>query len=396
MGKKAVLAILGLSIICNITACKPAYKEANKDTEANKGEKTEIDVTSLEDINWSAKHLNCQLSERVAIDADIVPDSIWKSKFGLYHYTLYDNKDEPVDLERTEQLAEVLDQYYGRDVTLVEKDITDELHQIENVAVRNEPPQVSFSMNDTWHSSLISYNLETYCPVKITGYDEAAIDSKVKELQELLYEYTGIHECPYDVYWFGEDMYAKLADIEKKYGIISVLSDEAIQKQEEFYEIIVRPKLDYDISVQRLPNISFQSLNGENDSEFIVKDNLGKDVPYMGDYNMGIILDKEYNMVLLHSRKMFDIEDKPFDHIEIYGLDEILQKFMKQNKRLNTTILDVSMYYSASLSGELDEENNRDVYMAPYWVITYYSVGKTGNSQYIYSAVTGELVYNID
>ncbi len=243
---------------------------------------------------------------------------------------------------------------------------------------------------------MMSNILEASCPVKITGYDKEAVNSKVQELQELLYEYTHINQSSYDVYWFGKDMYTKLADIQKKYGSGDCLGEEVMERQEEFFEIRIRPVLDFGITVKRIPNISFKPLDGENASEFIQKDGKGYDMVKMGENILDIVLDNQYEMIMVSSQKTLDIEEEPFESVEIFGLDEILQKFMERNKSSNIAVLDVSMYYGATASEQLDNENNRDVYLAPFWVVTYHSGSSTSNYQYVFSAVTGELVYSLE
>lgn len=144
MKKKITVIIFILSIICNMTSCKPAYKEDTENKEEKRGSITDVktDIIHLEDIDWNTKHLNCRLSERVTIDADIVPDSIWKQKFGLYHYRINKNQEALIDKEKTEELAEVLDNYYGRNVTLIEKNMTNPTKQIENPMVRSEDSSI--------------------------------------------------------------------------------------------------------------------------------------------------------------------------------------------------------------------------------------------------------------
>lgn len=398
MKKKITVIIFILSIICNMTSCKPAYKEDTENKEEKRGSITDVktDIIHLEDIDWNTKHLNCRLSERVTIDADIVPDSIWKQKFGLYHYRINKNQEALIDKEKTEELAEVLDNYYGRNVTLIEKNMTNPTKQIENPMVRSEDSSIFFTLENTIHDYIMSNILEASCPVKITGYDKEAVNSKVQELQELLYEYTHINQSSYDVYWFGKDMYTKLADIQKKYGSGDCLGEEVMERQEEFFEIRIRPVLDFGITVKRIPNISFEPLDGENASEFIQKDGKGYDMVKMGENILDIVLDNQYEMIMVSSQKTLDIEEEPFESVEIFGLDEILQKFMERNKSSNIAVLDVSMYYSATASEQLDNENNRDVYLAPFWVVTYHSGSSTSNYQYVFSAVTGELVYSLE
>ena len=239
MRKKAIFIIAGISIICTIAGCKSAYKEENSNISGDKKNET-VDITEREDIDWNAEKLTCELSSNITLDGTVIPKSIWDSEFGLYHYTVTENMYAETDEQKTEELAKKLDDYYGRNVTLIRKNITNPLVEKENPMYEPDNKSLLFYLDDTPHVNLMYYVLEAFLPVKVTGYDEEKLNSKVNEIQDLLYDYTNVRASEFTVYWFGDKMYDTINEIQNKFTSTNALGDEVMEAREEFYEIIIR------------------------------------------------------------------------------------------------------------------------------------------------------------
>jgi len=111
-----------------------------------------------------------------------------------------------------------------------------------------------------------------------------------------------------------------------------------------------------------------------------------------GNNKIELFLDSDYNIKAFQSEVTIDIEEEPFAEMEIISLKQILEDVYKRNQYKMVTVTNAELCYSCYMEEELGKGNMRDVYIAPFWVITYLASGADAQYQYIYSAVTGSML----
>ena len=75
-------------------------------------------------------------------------------------------------------------------------------------------------------------------------------------------------------------------------------------------------------------------------------------------------------------------------------IELLRKKYEKRTLLKSITISDIELQYQCFMNDELDKSGNRDLFLAPVWVVKYLEEGQSVFYTYIFSATTGELLFS--
>ncbi len=383
--------IKGVAICSAVFLCLSGCMETGESRPGeDKEEKTKAEYENfedvLEDIDWSGNYISAEFGENFKIEASVVSDTVYNNEFGLYNIS----EVEEVYGEE-EKIAADLDSYYGSKVSFITSDMTNPVKQ---------SPNVGYTSRVWWYNSKDKYNsynfidtLDVFFPFESKDLDKNIIDEKLDVFLQYFSKYMNFEPKDYRCIEFGEEFYDRIEEFGNKSGN-TVIDERIVESREKFYNIRFSPVLDNGVFLEDAGDyVQKKLLDGEKVSPILSYSKENNTVSPYVKVNADIVMDSEYNIKSFEGTNSINIEKEPFKKVSIVSLKDIIKKVYEKNKYNIVTVTDISLYYSGYIGDELNENNMRDIYLAPYWVVTYYVEGNDVQYQYIYLAETGELLF---
>ena len=363
---------------CKSTEIKP---------DGNKEEEETISMEEkLEALDWSQPHVKVELSDKFVIDASIVHNSVYDKKIGLYKYKKFSEKAYD-----REALIQVLSAYNEKHI----KDLTPEI----SMSVDTLQLSVDFEPEYTGkEETSVMDVLDAFFPIdnQEGQYDKEKIESVINEFVQTVSGNIDLSGHSYRCLCWNQELRDKINELKKEIdNNAAVVDTEALN--EDFYHIrIVREPVE-GCFMEDLPDRSRPVLSGEQPGELTYIDVNGEMEPARSDNIVNIFLDKEYNILSYNINICSAIDEEPFETTSIVSAKDILKTVYNKLKHSykKITVKDVRLVYSCYLDENLKEDNTREPYIAPYWVVTYYMEGSSSNEQIYYSAIDGALISSV-
>ena len=381
--KKINLFITILLFISVFAGCKSTETKPD----GNKEEETTVSVEELIDtLDWNQNHITAELSNNFVIDALIVPNSVYDKEIGLYKYEKFSEED--YDREALIQALTVYNEKHIRDIT----------PEIE-MSVDTLQLSVDFELGYTIKEEAgIMDVLDAFFPTDSQEgqYDKEKVEAVISEFVQTVSANIDLSGYSYRCLCWNQNLRDKINDFKKEINKDDAIVDTE-SLNEDFYHIrIVREPLE-GCFMEDLPNVSRALISGEQPGELTQIDVNGKVEPARSDNIVDIFLDKDYNILSYHITFYSKTDENPFDTTRIVSANDILKSVYNKLKHSykKVTVKDVRLVYSCYLDESLREDNTREPYIAPYWVVTYYMEESSSNYQIYYSAIDGALISSV-
>ncbi|MCD8118829.1 MAG: hypothetical protein LUE29_05005 [Lachnospiraceae bacterium] len=393
---------------CSQTEPDTETDAAHTVTRANESDATETETQAeivgtpeeiLAAVDWDSEHIECTLTDRFAIDADVPTKSAYEGEFGLFGYTLNDmGLNEGLDsegvLEMSRGLAKTGDaltggtvadnfkNYEEREAELEEKGDNSGLEALTDAFLRSLcwtskyrwQYDLGLSRGDysDWQSPR-TYNLRKHYPYYISGrYDENLITQRAEEVAETFTEYIFFDEYTYECATVDGELCSDIMEFYDRFGwsFETSVFHQYSENMDTRYEITLYPVIDRGICLMN--NYNPYSTSWYNDVIFY--------------------LNSDYEIYYVAGENDLLVDDSAYAYTEIMSLQDILLQFYNDcDAKENITVLKVRLCYAAR-GGEEEQES----YLEPCWWIQYACSdvvnGDADNTAYW--AVTGEKIYN--
>lgn len=389
-----LLSVAALSLIA--TGCMETKKEEKTVNSVNN---TQKETTSFEEnlnsIDWNTEYLNVELTDRFKINGTVMSSQVYSNKFGLYEYTIVESDDEITfeeEVKLSEEIAKDIDEYYGKEVSYVNREEKDP-KRISNVVNRSdrwgyiEPTYTDMS----WLADVAN----TFMPYWSDDYDKEKMDGVLAGFKEKFEKYAGFKLDNYKCIYTGGKFYEDLTRVKEYFEDEKAVMTVDDWPVKNYYQVEYYKSMDNGTWIQDLDNIAWDVLDNEVENPKLCYGiNVGR-VNAMGSLKLGITLNADMEIKCFWGDKMLKVEDEPFEMIEVKQLSEIITNVYNKYKNNDVLIADAKMVYYVYAESELNSENMREAYIAPYWLITY-RLGKAECFyQLIYSAIDGKLVFSV-
>lgn len=381
--KRAGLVITMILLISVFTGCMKTETNPDKDRE----EENTISVEDeIEALDWKQKHITAELSNNFSIDALIVPSDVYDKEIGLYKYSEFTEED------------------YNRETLIQALTVYNEKY------INESAPEVSISV-DSLHLSVdfeaeytgkeetgIMDILDAFFPIdnQEGQYDKEKIESVINEFKQTVSGNIDLSGYSYRCLCWNQELRDKINKFAEEINHSGAVADTEVLG-EDFYHIRIVREAFEGCFMEDLPMVSRPVLSGEQPGELTHIDVNGEMEPARSDSIVNIFLDKDYNILSYGISFYSKTEENPFATTRIVSAKDIIKsvynKFKHSYKKV--TIKDIRLVYSCYLDESLKEDNTREPYIAPYWVVTYYMEGSSSNYQIYYSAIDGALISSV-
>lgn len=424
MRKNYLLGIMLLSLCLSACSSKPTTFEEQEKLEsrqADEGEQKE--ENPLENLDLSAEHIQLQLGRSLKIDAKVTPSEIYQD--GLHCYN-YEQTDSFKKTTTTEEMVDVINQYYGEEVITVEfiKEEEESKERVisgkfvlaskkegnagkgedfgENFGFTLKATKEDHSAHEMMYAGnnmCLLLSKLMFCP----DGDTTGLEKVEKEISRVYQSFGNLTYSDFGTYHtithFNEQLYEneKLLcqnSIEEHEGLDAKLSEE----DREFYYVIGEQMTDDKIPV----NLGFMHSYPVDDAKD-VKGLIGyaaeegrlyvemPDPPSM-------VFDKDGKLQAITIMGGVEIKE-PLEKVQIKNLKEMIEQFAKEigtNGMMETEVYSIELVYDVYLSPDKDEKGVRKMYMAPCWKIQYHQQNTTHCGTRLYLAETGEKIVERD
>ncbi|MBE5922482.1 MAG: hypothetical protein E7269_07000 [Lachnospiraceae bacterium] len=376
MHKGKVLWSISMCImIVLLCGCKDINEPA---TDLNSQDKADenSEFVSFSEIEWETDYIETDISDTFKIKANVVPESVYGQTFGLYRYSSRERTELDQDI-----FAQIVDAYYGKDVSVTADEIKDVISGEITVTVNSNGMLYSGRID-----SLDIFNIpiyDTFFPIKTNDYDTEKMNMTVDDFVQTFADYINFSTDGYRCIYYGEEYREKI----KASGV----ELEPCSPQEGCFDVEIHNVLEHGIYFRGL-QYRYKLQEGEIINPLTSYEEMNDAIIAWGNNKIELFLDSDYNIKAFQSEVTIDIEEEPFAEMEIISLKQILEDVYKRNQYKMVTVTNAELCYSCYMEEELGKGNMRDVYIAPFWVITYLASGADAQYQYIYSAVTGSML----
>ncbi|MCD8119141.1 MAG: hypothetical protein LUE29_06645 [Lachnospiraceae bacterium] len=367
MKKTLSLIILSIFLLLTFAGCKDTEIQEGKSSSSDKSGGTsatvEVNVEELlGELDYSAEHMEADLTDKFSIAADIVPENVYTGEFGLYHYSIHEradgeNFDEVKVNEAKKELAELVDLYF-------ETDYVETGFYASMTNLYSDQDKTGWLYEGKSTDNYVARTLDVFFPVHIEGYRLDLIEQRAAEIAEMFQPFIMIENYSLECVWVCEEMYETMKNFAAdSYGDISPVEDDG---SGERFEVILRQTMDHGVVLS--------------------------DVYGVSDYTneVRIYLDSDYEVYAVEGRNEILMESEAFRQAELVPLKDIFLRFYEQyGHGKKKTITDVKLNYTI-----LDDEETGDSCLAPCWAVTWYEEGKDVMWRCVYSALDGTLLFS--
>lgn len=416
MRKIYLLGLMLLSLCLSACSSKPTtFEEQEKQDSKQADGGGQEEENPLENLDLSAEHIQLQLGRSLKINAKVTPSEIYQD--GLHCYN-YEQTDSFKKSTTTEEIVDVINQYYGEEVITVEfikeeeeseKDTSGKFafsfkkegaKEGENFifTLKGSPSDEMMHVGD--NVSLMMSKL-LFCPDE--NGDTAVLEKVEKEIPRVYQSFGNLSYADFGKYHtithFNEQLY------EKEVALCGTNIDEherwdenLSEEDREFYYVIGEQRIDDKIPV----NLGFLHSYPVDDA----KDAKGLKGYSADEKKLYVELPDPPRMVFDKDGKLQDISivggvefKEPLEKVQIKNLKEMIEQFAKEigtNGMMETEVYSIELVYDVYLSPEKDEKGVRKMYMAPCWKIQYHQQNSTHCSTRLYLAETGEKLVERD
>lgn len=378
--KKTYLIIAVFLLMSVIAGCMST--ETDKDME----EETTISVEAVIDtLDWDKQQINEELNKNFILDAVITPESVYDKGIGLYKYGEFSEEDY-----NREEIVQSLTAYN------------------EKYAMEGYTPEILMSVDSLNMSAIlnseyagqyegISDCIDTFFPIENQEgqYDKEKAESVINEFVQAVSGGIDLSSYGYRCFCWNQELRDKINQFTSDMDINPVVDIESLQ--ENFYHIRIMKEPNEGCFIKDLAYASRPVLSGEQPGNLTEIDVNGNMEPrHCGNY-VDIYLDENYSVIAYSFQIISKIEDIPFDTIDIIPAKDIIKSVYNKfkNSYKSVAVKDIRLVYSRYLDENLGEDNTREPYIAPYWVVTYFIEGNESSYQMFYSAIDGAIIYSI-
>jgi len=395
--RKRMLAVILLGCLL-FTGCVVNEDELPEETRefAKSNDDDEEIVQSYEDIaagiDFSESHIYAELKKNLTVDADIlneVPDVL-----GVYEYLEAEILDEETSRKRDEEIIKLVDDFYGKDVTITFDEAIDSEYDMDasemTIFIGNS---MSFSVEGIDSKYLIGELWENHYTGVKSDYDqemiEAKIDQFVTHFQSILPQ--GVGE-KYRCLHFDNTFWATT-------GAVAAGDWSFMDVQDKnYYWIRLYDEVESGIVCNEGSNNLKMEEIGET-SWFTTFEPDHNGIIYCGSRNSYVDMYLDENGQLMAFDICRDIDEGECVKVEeiidaetVLGLVYDLYKDVIVYQQV--TIGKIDLYYRVLPASELDENGYRAAHVTPIWVVKFTKKGSDiGDKTIIFDAITGQLLY---
>lgn len=342
----------------------------------------------VNNIDFSSPHINVKLLDKLSVDAEIVVDV--PQELGIYEYARKPNYEDENAMD--ELVAELVDAYYGEDVSVTHKESM-EKNIIASVVCSSRT--ISFSTNYKELGGMYNF-CEVYHPQLEGDYDKELVDkavrSFVEQFQKIIPDEMSMnYRCMFlrDGWW---------KDIAKKYSVNQTEMDKV---EYEYYMVRMYPEMENGIYLEMDDTLYWERIGESSYADGFREDDYSKKLQdyYIWSY-VDIYIDTEGNIFAFHIDDVIDIGEC-VERKKVISVKEALEKVYDTFKdtvlKYELVVRDIQLEYRVCMDNTVDKNGYRNAHIEPVWTIKYTTGGMYENqeiscSTMIVSATTGEVL----
>jgi len=380
-----------------ITACKPITEDKKLEQEAksNNSKKEQVVYDTVDDLDYSGTHIKGMLKKNFRVDAKIpkyIPEVV-----GDYEMSsMWKYQDE----DRTDEFVKLVDDYLGYDDTITMADIGYEKTDFSEMTAIADGVSGMYRSSkipredNYWRMEFMRESLPEY-----GQYNKDFIDPIVNEFLEAMAPFVpdgidGTYSCVH-----FEDSYKNY--INNKYGEKSpyLFSWTKPLLYEEFYIVRLEPQIE-GIGFKSMNNrIGYAAEDGYTYDDVFrylgADDSVGFGASVMSSVQfLDLYINAEGEVFSFNYCYTFDIEEKIGENRILQPKDmiEIVYKEYEDVLLLSEMVVTEMNLNYLMVMGEPDENKFVNAYLTPTWEVYVYDKLNKKYYQYVYSAVTGEML----
>lgn len=346
-------------------------------TDTSSGTKTEAET---QELVWEDSHVSGELKENLILDANI-PKTV-PATAGSYRIS--GKKDNGFE----ELFEQCVDTLYGADVTITIKDAPDDDADINTTVSETS---ASYSLKEYDADYYLGDLLEVYLPdYDHNDYDKEVIDASVNRFLEVFADIIPANITrQYTVMHFNQAFYENT----EQYGE-SITSH---WQHEDYYLVRFYAEPEENIFYKSWPELTFDAIPGEKVENELTTLMEGLHYFFNTRQRIELLIYPDGQIFGIQMDNNLEIGEKIREEA-ILGVEDVIEllrkKYEKRTLLKSITISDIELQYQCFMADELDESGNRDLFLAPVWVVKYVEEGQSVFYTYIFSATTGELLFS--
>ncbi len=378
MRKKLIILIIIISLYLN--GCVSNTEMENEtlnfaDNKVDLGQVKEYEEF-VKDIDFENEHIKAEIKENLLLDTDITVNA--PLNMGIYEYEdkeypfLY---DEEKNIEEAKKLAKLIDEYFGKDVTVIPSE-----QGIVNTTGSGyvNPDDEKYFVANQWEKGFPYYESE---------YDEQMINDIVNDFvnhfEELLPIYiTTNYRCVHFTDAFWQKVNKEFVNTNfNNYGL-------------DYYMVSLYSEIEQDVYIESDEQIVYKDIGESIRAEGFNEDNF-EIFEQVSNSGVEILID-EYGQVFAFRIHSGLVVGECIDAKDILSAKEILGKvyelFAPYEQYGETIIREVRLKYIPYLSDEVNNNGYRPAYLIPVWSVKYNKRNEMKHNTIIFSAATGEIL----
>lgn len=392
--KVLIIALVWAMCLTGCTSDEEIQKETMEYANSNKNDyeiaREYEDIVA--DIDFSDSRIYAELKENLTVDATIMNDA--PDVLGIYEYVKNEKLDEAETLKMEVELVKLVDDFYGRDVTITFSEALDseaDSDASEMTVYSGSSPRFCMSGIDSKY--FIGGIWDDYYSSVKSDYDEVMIEGKIDDFvahfQSILPNGVGkMYRCLH----FDNEFW-------KTSGAVAA-GDWSIKEtiDMDYYWIRLYDEVESGIVCNEgSQNIKMEEIGETSWFEAFEPDVTG--MIYCGSRNSYVDLYLYENGELMAFEIFNDIDEgeclkveEVLDAKEALGLVYDLYKDVKVYQQV--TIKNMEMCYRVLPASELDENGYRAATVTPIWIVKFTKKGsEIGEKTIVFDAVSGKLLY---
>ncbi len=375
MKRGLFISIVSFTFCTFLTGCM----RTDVPTDTSSGTKTEAET---QELVWEDSHVSGELKENLILDANI-PKTV-PATAGSYRIS--GKKDNGFE----ELFEQCVDTLYGADVTTTRKDApnidTDINTSVDETAADYSPKGVDY---DYYLGDL----LEVFHPdYDHNDYDKEVIDASVNRFLEVFADIIPANITrQYTVMHFNQAFYEHM----EQYGEGTMSNWQHMD--EDYYLVRFYTEPEENIFYKSRPELTFAAIPGEKVENELTTLMEGIHYFFGTVQRIDLLIYPDGQIFGIQMDNNMEIGEKIREEA-ILGVEDVIEllrkKYEKRTLLKSITISDIELQYQCFMADELDESGNRELFLAPVWVVKYLEEGQSVFYTYIFSATTGELLFS--